>query len=134
MQKSMKFLFLFIMSAIILSAKEPDIQLGMWTLSIDTQIPGVSFEIPPATYSSCMKKKDLDPQNYKNMKNCKLLENKITSTSVEGKMQCITGSVKSIYIAKMNYNKTTATGDMKVITGNMVITSKLHAYRTGECK
>lgn len=134
MHRCIKYLFLFFMSALALHAKGADITPGMWKLSMTLQVPGVSFEIPPTFYSSCLKKKDLDPESYKNMKNCKLLQHKITNTSVEGKMECTTGSVKSLYIAKMIYNKTTATGDMKVITGDIIMSSKLSARRMGECE
>ena len=98
------------------------------------EMEGVAFTMPPIVYSNCLSKKDLIPEQSKENKDCKMLENKVTGNSIKWKMECKTEAGKSLSIGKITYNKTTAKGEIKVVTSNMTMISKLNGRYTGKCK
>lgn len=114
-------------------AGEPNVKSGMWKWSMTMQMAGMSFELPPTTYSSCLTKKDLIPQASNTNKQCKMLKNRVTSDGVEWKMECSSEAGKSTSEGKMIYANTTAKGEITVITNGMTMVSKISGRYIGNC-
>ena len=94
---------------------------------------GMSFELPPTTYSACLTKKDLIPQAPNTNEQCKMLKNRVTSDGVEWKMECNSESGKSTSEGKMIYSKTRAKGEITVQTNGMTMVSKVSGHYIGNC-
>lgn len=115
-------------------AAEVDIKPGMWRWTMTMEMKGMPFTLPPTTYSSCITKEDLVPEQSKQLKDCKILENKITGNSVSWKMECHTEGERVLSEGKMSYRDTTAKGKVQVTTHGIAMTSKISGQRTGNCK
>ena len=111
-----------------------DIKPGMWQWTMTMEMKGMPFAIPPTTYGSCITREDLVPKQSKDLKECKMLENKITGNNVSWKMECIGEGGRVLSEGKMSYSGTTARGEVQITTQGMAMTSKISGHRTGECK
>jgi len=45
-----------------LALAEPNMEDGMWEITMKMDMPGMSMEMPPVTFNQCLTKKDLVPQ------------------------------------------------------------------------
>ena len=137
MNNLMKHFFSFVLLVGFVStsvyAGEPNVKSGMWKWSMTMQMAGMSFELPPTTYSSCLTKKDLIPQAPNTNEQCKMLKNRVTSDGVEWKMECRSEAGKSTSEGKMIYSKTRAKGEITVQTNGMTMVSKVSGHYIGNC-
>ncbi|MDD5157149.1 DUF3617 family protein [Sulfurimonas sp.] len=125
--------FLFSFFAVVsLSAKELDVEVGIWEWKSTMEMSGMSFVSP--SYSVCLTKKDLVPKQSEENKDCKMVENKISKNSVYWKMECTNDGVKSVSTGTILYNKTTANGKIEIDTNGMTMISNISGKRTGACK
>lgn len=115
-------------------AAELNMKPGMWQWTTTMEMPGMPFAIPPVTYSVCITKKDLVPQQPNEVEQCKILENKITDSAVQWKMVCTGNEGKVVSEGKIVYTGSSAKGEIKIVTQGMTMTSKLSGQRTGACK
>ena len=138
MNKSTRYLFSFILIlgfvSVILNAQEPKVKLGMWEWSMTMEMPGMSFNMSPITYESCLTKQDLIPQQTDPSQQCKMLHNKVTSSGVEWKVECTSEAGKSHSNGKVLYKYTTAKGKIEVLTNGMTMITKIKGHRIGACK
>ena len=121
-----------LMINISVNASEIDIEDGMWEWTTVMEMSGMS--LPPMTYSSCITKEDLIPQESSVEQQCKMIENKIVGNSVKWKMACSSEAGVSTSEGKMTYNGSTANGEIKITTQGMTMISKINGHRTGGCK
>ena len=121
-----------LMINISVNASEIDIEDGMWEWTTVMEMLGMS--LPPMTYSSCVTKEDLIPQESSTEQQCKMIENKIVGNSVKWKMTCSSEAGVSTSEGKMTYNGSTANGEIKITTQGMTMVSKIKGHRTGGCK
>ena len=115
-------------------AAEPDVKLGMWKWKSTMEIVGMPFPVPPISYSDCLTKEDLIPKQPDDNQQCKMLDKKITSDSVEWKMECNGDAGKAVSEGKISYNGTSAKGEIKTSTQGMNMIVKLSGEHTGACK
>jgi len=121
-----------LMIGVSLNASELDIEDGMWEWTTVMEMSGMS--LPPMTYSSCITKEDLIPQESSTEQQCKMIKNKIVGNSVVWKMECSSEAGISTSEGKMTYNSSTAKGEIKITTQGMTMISKIKGHRTGGCK
>ena len=136
MKKSVKQLMLvaIFMYGCTSPAGELNVKPGMWEWSTTMEMVGLPFTPPPMVYSSCVTEEDFIPQQSMDNKKCKMLENIVTSDSVEWKVECNNEGIKSVSTGKIVYSSTTAKGEIKVLTQGMEMISKITGKRTGNCK
>lgn len=134
--KQYYFLSMFFALLIIVPVYAADLNIkpGLWQWTTTMEMPGMPFAVPPVTYSSCITKKDLVPKQPKEDKNCKVLDNKITDSSVQWKMVCKGNGGQVVSDGKISYSGSTAKGEIKIVTQGMTMTSKISGQRTGACK
>lgn len=113
-------------------ANEPNIKEGEWKWTMTMEMAGM--QMPPVSYSSCVTKEDLVPQQPNQNQQCKMLKNKTTSDSVEWEVECKSEAGKSISKGKMTYSGSTAKGEIDIITQGMTMKSKITGSRIGNCK
>jgi len=114
-------------------AAEIKAKLGMWKWTTTMEVPGMPFAMPAITYSECLTKEDLIPEQPDKDGDCKILENEIKDNKVEWKMECNGEDGKVISDGKISYSNTSAKGDIKILMNGMKMTSKLSGQYTGAC-
>lgn len=135
MSKLIKYLVVLVfLSSVSIKADSINAKPGMWKWSMTMQMVGMSFEMPPTTYTSCVTKKDLIPQQSNENQQCKVLKNNISNNSIEWKMECKSDAGMSISDGNIQYTKTTAKGEIKITTSGMTMISKISGKRIGACK
>jgi hypothetical protein len=132
--KKVIFALVVLIIGISSSAEEPSIEPGMWEWSVTMEMPGMPFQMPPTTYSSCITKEDLVPNQTDSTQQCKMLHNKATKSGVEWKIECTSEAGKTLSIGKIAYKSTTAKGKIEIQTNGMNMTSKIDGRRTGVCR
>ena len=136
MKKSILLFFITTLNVFFLSgsitASEPNIKAGEWKWTMTMEMAGM--QMPPVSYSSCITKKDLVPQQSNLDQQCKMLKNKTTNNSVEWEVECKSEAGKSISKGKMTYSGSTAKGNIDIITQGMTMKSKITGIRVGNCK
>jgi len=113
-------------------AKTPDIKGGMWSWSMTMEMAGM--QMPPVLYEYCITKKDFIPEQKNLEKNCKTLDVKVSKNSVEWKTECKSAEGTYYSKGKIIYTKTTAKGQIDVITPAMIMKSKISGKYKGSCK
>ena len=122
-------IFLFSMSA---CSDEPDVKPGMWSWSMTMEMAGM--KMPPITYTSCVTKEDLVPQQSTPNQDCKILEKSVEGNTILWTIECSSAGAKSMSKGKMTYTKDTAKGEIDVSTQGMEMKSRLSGKRIGNCK
>ena len=137
----MSYLFKVIYGTVLLSisystthAAGINAELGMWEWTTTMEIPGMPFAPPPVTYSECLTKEDLVPNQSGRDGGCKIISQKITGSSIHWKMECVEEGQKMTSEGKMIYSGTTAKGEVNIVSQGMKMKSKINGHRTGACK
>jgi len=122
-----------------LALAEPNMEDGMWEITMKMDMPGMSMEMPPVTFNQCLTKKDLVPRKKEKNEDCKLISTRIDGNTVTWVGQCRIkeGTVDST--GKITYKGNGFDGVIKAVmntkdTGKMEITQRMSGKRTGPCK
>lgn len=124
------------------AAAEPNVTEGMWDITGSMKMEGLPFPVPtvPISYSQCITKKDLVPQQKEKNKDCTITSQKIEGNTVTWAVSCLdkkgaktegTGTITykgESFEGKMQNTMTDSKGGK--IESRMEMTGK----RTGACK
>ncbi|WP_373073965.1 DUF3617 domain-containing protein [Sulfurimonas sp.] len=113
-------------------SKQLDIKEGMWSWSVRMEMMGMV--VPSTTYSDCITKEDLVPQEKQQANGCKVIEKKIVGNTVKWKIECKDENGKSTSTGKITYTKTTAKGEIVVNAQGMNMKSNINGKYIGSCK
>jgi hypothetical protein len=118
---------------------EPNMQEGMWEITMKTEMPGMPMAMPPMKFTQCLTKKDLVPQKKEKNEDCKMISTKVDGNVVTWVAQCRMkdGTVDST--GKITYKGNGFDGVIKVLmdtkdTGKMEVTQYMSGQRIGDCK
>jgi len=121
----------------------PDMNEGKWQITTKTEIKGMPMQMPPQTYTQCIKKEDIVPetQTQNNMNDeCKILNHEVNGDTVTWEIECKSnnGGV-STGKGTVTYNGDTMEGrvDINVSGGNMgdvKMIQHMNGKRIGDCK
>jgi len=118
---------------------DPNMQDGMWEMTMKMEMPGMPMEMPPMKFNQCLTKKDMVPQKKEKNEDCKMISTKVDGNTVTWVVQCRTkeGIVDST--GKITYAGNSFSGVMKMVmntkdTGKMEITQHMSGRRIGDCK
>ncbi len=122
-----------------LAFAEPNMQEGMWEISMKTEMPGMKMDMPPMKFSQCLTKKDLVPQKKEKNEDCKMIDTRIDGNTVTWVMQCRMKDGTMDSTGKITYKGNGFDGVMKAVmntkdTGKMEITQHMSGRRVGDCK
>lgn len=118
---------------------EPNMQDGMWEITMKTDMPGMPMEMPPMKFSQCLTKKDMVPQKKEKNEDCKLVSTKVEGNTVTWVVQCRMKDGTMDGTGKVTYKGNGFDGVMKMVmntkdTGKMEMTQHMSGRRTGDCK
>ncbi|MCL5024210.1 MAG: DUF3617 domain-containing protein [Nitrospirae bacterium] len=118
---------------------EPNMQDGMWEITMKTEMPGMPMAIPPVKFNQCLTKKDLIPQKRKKNEDCKMVSTKIDGNTVSWVVKCRTkdGTIDST--GKVTYRGGGFDGVINAVmndsrSGKMEMISYMSGQRVGDCK
>ncbi|HYA31153.1 MAG TPA: DUF3617 family protein [Thermodesulfovibrionales bacterium] len=122
-----------------LACGEPDMQEGMWEMTMKTEMPGMPMEMPPMKFNQCLTKKDMVPQKKEKNEDCKMVNTKIDGNTVTWVMQCRLKDGTMDSTGKITYKGNGFDGDIKAImntkdTDKMEIIQHMTGRRIGDCK
>ena len=122
-----------------LAFAEPNMQEGMWEMTMKTEMPGMPMEMPPMKFNQCLTKKDLVPQKKEKNEDCKMISTKVDGNTVTWVAKCIMkdGTIDST--GKITYKGNGFDGVIKAVmntkdTGKMEVTQHMSGRRIGDCK
>jgi hypothetical protein len=118
---------------------EPNMQEGMWEITMKTEMAGMPMAMPPMKFTQCLTKKDLVPQKKEKNEDCKMISTKVDGNVVTWVAQCRMkdGTVDST--GKITYKGNGFDGVIKVLmdtkdTGKVEVTQHMSGQRIGDCK
>lgn len=123
---------LLALSSFAVAGSGPDVKEGMWEITSQMKMPGMSM--PPMTFSHCITKQDLVPQNNQPGAQCKVTNMKTKGNTVSWTTVCDTGNGKATSTGWITYKGTSFEGEVKMNQGGMVMTSTMKGKRVGPCK
>ncbi|BBO74094.1 lipoprotein [Desulfosarcina widdelii] len=138
MAKRMLMWFFVVVSVLftttIYAGSAVDMEEGMWEITTKVKMQGM--EIPPQTFSQCITKKDMVPQNNdpSQQGNCTVSDVQTSGNTVSWTMVCKTegGEMKSK--GKITYHGDSFTGESTSEMMGMVIVTEMSGKRTGPCQ
>lgn len=116
-------------------AKSVDIKEGKWSITTDTSIEGMPFQMPPVTITQCLTQENYMPQQQnQNESDCKIINQKVHNSVVSWEMQC----PDSHAFTKISYKHDTFDGTMQMQSnqegGSMKISASMHGKYIGACE
>ncbi len=125
---------LFIFSGV--ATAEPNVNEGLWEITVKLELPGVPMTMPPVTRTECLGKDKLIPKTGKveNCQECKITDIDIRGNTVRWHEECNSPEGKVIVDGEIVYNGDSYSGTIKIRQGNMHMTNKLKGRRIGPCK
>lgn len=116
----------------------PDLQPGQWEMTLQTEMPGMPFPIPPVKYRTCMSPQDAVPQQEKPGEDCKLVKSQSSGNTVSWVMECRDKDAKTRSEGEITYHHDTMKGTIHAHMesrqeGTMEVTQKLSGKRLGPC-
>jgi hypothetical protein len=116
-----------------LFAGENPIKAGKWEFSVQMEMPGMPFKMPPVKMQHCITQEDAKsavPQDQKN-KDCKMADYAVDGSTVTWTVECpkqkLTGS------GRITYDGDTMEGEMKMNADGQEMSTKYLGKRLGEC-
>ena len=111
---------------------------GNWEVSMQMEIPGMPFKMPPIKTQVCVTEEDLnDPASAvpkdKNNKDCKVSDYKVDGNTVTWKMVC-TGKTKGEGEGEITFSEDAYEGTMRFKMEDTEMTTKYKGKYLGACK
>ena len=134
MKKAFAVLIILLTSATI-SYAGPDMKEGKWEITTKMEMPGMPMEMPPVTYTQCLSRKDMVPQENNPGQKCKIEDLKTIGNTVSWTIKCISGQGgPTTGTGKIAYEGKTMKGTMNMKQSGMEMTSHINGKYIGECK
>jgi hypothetical protein len=118
---------------------DPNMQEGMWEITMKTEMPGMPMEMPPMKFNQCLTKKDMVPQKKEKNEDCKMVNTKVDGNTVTWVMQCRMKDGTMDSAGKITYKGDGFDGVVTAVmntrdAGKMEFTQHMSGRRTGDCK
>ena len=128
-------------TAVILSAvsisfagSRPNMQEGLWEITIKMEMPGMPVSMPPMTHTQCITNEDMVPRGSQQSEECKITKTKVDGDTVTWTMECDSPEGKARTTGKITYSGDTFKGTIKMTTQGMKTIQHLSGRRIGNCK
>jgi hypothetical protein len=113
-------------------AEENPIKAGKWQISVQMEMPGMPFKMPPVKMNHCITQDDAKsavPQDQN--KDCKMADYDLDGNTITWTVECpkqkLTGK------GRITYDGDTMEGEMRLNADGQEMTTKYAGKRLGEC-
>jgi hypothetical protein len=119
---------------------DPNMKEGLWEITTQMEVSGMTMQMPPHTHIQCLTKKDMVPQKHqKGEDECKITKQKIKEDTVSWIAECNTSEGTMYFSGKITYAGNTFSGVMKMKdTGSkmsgMEMTQRISGRWIKECE
>lgn len=116
-------------------AADPNpVKPGEWQWTMQMEIPGMPFKMPPLKFSHCVTEEDAKsaiPQNQKD-KDCKIGEHEVDGKTIRWTVDCPKQKMKGK--GEITYTDDSMTGKMEMDADGQSMTTRYTGKRLGDCK
>ena len=115
-------------------AETNPVKPGEWQWTMQMEIPGMPFKMPPVKFTHCVTEEDAKsaiPQNQKD-KDCKVGEYEVDGQTIRWTVEC--PKQKTTGKGEITYTDDSMTGKMEMDADGQVMTTKYTGKRLGDCK
>jgi hypothetical protein len=137
MIKKAAILIFIVFAMVSTSFAEPNLKEGKWEVTTTMEMPGMPMQLPPFTYTQCITKSDLVPENTQQQQqqneNCDAVDVKTSGNTVTWSTKCKGEEGETKGTGTITYSGDTFTGNMKVNQGGMEMTTKMNGKYIGKC-
>lgn len=135
-------LFGFLLAFPSLASAGPNMQDGLWEITMAMEMPGMPYAIPPTKHTQCLNTKNNIPQQHgaqASQADCKMLSNRAVGDTVTWSMQCRSADKSMMDMeGKITYSGDSFDGvtTMSMHGGGkaMKTTQRMNGRRVGPCK
>lgn len=122
-----------------LAVSAVNMQPGNWEVTIHTKVSGVRgpfgyHPVPPTVYTTCLTKKDMNPQKQESGQKCKTISSSVQGNTYIWEMECTSYGTVSRSWGEITYRGDTFKGRITTLSGGMKITQRMTGRRLGPCK
>ncbi|MBU1138640.1 MAG: DUF3617 domain-containing protein [Proteobacteria bacterium] len=120
--------------AVALAGGSVNMQEGLWEISSTVNMPGMIM--PPTSYTQCINKEDLVPQNKQNGQECTMDNITQKGDMVMWTVHCSTPGGMMTGKGAITYEGTTFLGDIQMIISGqhgMQMNTHMEGRRIGDC-
>lgn len=114
-------------------AENNPVKAGKWQMSMQMEIPGMPFKMPPVTITHCVTKEDAKsaiPQDQKN-KDCKVGDIKVDGNTISYTIDC--PKQKMTGTGEVTYENDAMTGELNMNADGQEMKTKYTGKRLGDC-
>ncbi len=115
------------------AVSEMNMQEGNWEMTIQSNLPGVKFKIPPMKYTVCVSKKNMNPEQSEKNKNCRTISSKIQGSTYSWVSECTTKEDIIRSEGRITYNGASMSGEIKSTGKKMKMAQTISGRRIGAC-
>jgi hypothetical protein len=116
-----------------------DVQAGLWESRIESVIEGLPISPPPMIHRNCVSEEDLVPKMESPGQECKVLEHRVSGSTVNWQVQCNQDGMTMTGTGKIVYSGDSYEGDVVMTMdggpmGPMKMTQTMSGQRIGDCQ
>jgi hypothetical protein len=125
-----------VLSAVLISSagSGPNMQEGLWEITIKMEMPGMPASMPQMTHTQCITNENIVPRSSQQAEECKITETKVDGDTVTWTMECDSPEGKARATGKITYSGDTFKGTIKMTMQGMETIQHLSGQRIGNCK
>jgi len=113
----------------------PNMQEGLWEITIKMEMPGMPVSMPPMTHTQCITNENMVPRGSpQQAEECKITESKVDGDTVTWTMECDSPEGKARATGKITYAGDTFKGTIKMTMQGMETIQHLSGRRIGDCR
>ena len=112
----------------------PDIQEGLWEITVDIEIAGMPMKMPASTYTQCIRKDNAVPRSAQPDGACTPKDVHVKGNTVSWTVSCDNPGGKMTGKGIIIYHKDKMDGHMNMEGQGMNMTTHFKGHRIGSCK
>ncbi len=112
----------------------PDLNEGMWEITVDLEIPGMPMKMPPSTYTQCIKKDQAIPSDKRPDQQCVTRDVTTQGNTVTWTVMCTNPGGQMTGKGMVTYHKDKMDGSMTMEGQGMKMVSNFKGHRVGACQ
>ncbi len=112
----------------------PDLNEGMWEITVDLEIQGMPMKMPPSTYTQCLKKDQAIPNDEKPGQECVTKDVTTKGDTVTWMMACTNPGGQMTGKGMVTYHKDKMEGSMTLEGQGMQMVNHFKGRRIGACQ
>jgi hypothetical protein len=112
----------------------PDLNEGMWEITVDLEVPGMPMKMPSSTYTQCLKKDQAIPNDEKPGQECVTKDVTTKGNTVAWTVTCTNPGGQMSGKGMATYHKDKMDGSMTMEGQGMKMVSHFKGHRVGACQ